>query len=180
MEGARPVRAEDLAQCRRLLQSALDAAVHLRGGPQALASLARAHPARAGEPGAHAEGGATGATTAKHSIPDAAALLESWTDDTAHHVLVGTVEDEVVGIGAGHCEHRPGGTLGIVDWVYVEPEARGVGVGAAMADALLAWFAAQGCTGVDALALPGDRESKQLFESLGLSARLLILHRRLP
>jgi hypothetical protein len=48
-----------------------------------------------------------------------------------------------------------------------------------MVGSLVDWFAAHGCTDVDAVALPGDRSSKQLLESSGFKARLLVLHRSL-
>ena len=37
----------------------------------------------------------------------------------------------------------------------------------------------QGCFGVDSLALPGDRHTKNFFESFGLVARAIIVHRSL-
>ena len=39
--------------------------------------------------------------------------------------------------------------------------------------------AARGCSDIDALALPGDRSSKQRLEAAGFVARLLTLNRRL-
>ena len=45
--------------------------------------------------------------------------------------------------------------------------------------ALVDWCAARGCFGVDSLALPGDRHSKNFFESFGLVARAIIVHRPL-
>ena len=36
---------------------------------------------------------------------------------------------------------------------------------------------AAGCIGIDSRALPGDRETKNFFESFGLKARLLTVHR---
>lgn len=162
MEGVRPLRDADRPQCVALLRQAFDAARELRGGSAALAALT-------GDPGSPGPHG-----------PDADTLVASWKSDTIHHVLVGTIDDEAVGVAAGHCVRGGSEKTGVVDVVYVEPEARGVGVGSAMAQALLDWFAAAGCHGVDAPALPGDRESKQLFESFGLSARLLVLHRALP
>lgn len=162
MEGARPLRDADLPQCASLLRRAFDTATGFRGGASALAALA------------------SGQGLPEGTAPDAGTLLESWAHDVAHHVLVGTVDGEIVGVAAGHCAPGAMSPLGVVDVVFVEPDARGVGVGTALAKALLEWFGATGCRGVDAPALPGDRESKQLFESFGLSARLLILHRRLP
>jgi GNAT superfamily N-acetyltransferase len=61
----------------------------------------------------------------------------------------------------------------------VETGARGVGVGTALMDAAVAWCTERGCSGVDALALPGDRTTKQRLEAAGFSARLLTLSRRL-
>lgn len=92
------------------------------------------------------------------------------------HVLLGTFDGAVVGIGVAHLGPQRTGRL---DCCYVEPGARGVGVGGALVDGLLRWLAARGCTGVDAPALPGDRATKQLLEGAGFKARLLVLHRRL-
>ena len=44
---------------------------------------------------------------------------------------------------------------------------------------LLAWATAQGCFGIDALALPGNRATKNFFERYGLTARAIIVHKRL-
>jgi hypothetical protein len=46
-------------------------------------------------------------------------------------------------------------------------------------EAVLAWCDERGCFGVDALALPGNRETKNFFESFGLVARAIVVHRRL-
>ena len=50
----------------------------------------------------------------------------------------------------------------------------------AMMEALVAWCRAQGCFGVDSIALPGDRHTKNFFESFGLVARAIVVHRSLP
>jgi len=91
-------------------------------------------------------------------------------------LLVGEFDGVAVGVAAGQVV----GGLGRVDCCYVEPDARGVGVGGSLVQALLAWFADRGCSDVDALALPGDRSTKQLLETAGFKARLLVFHRRLP
>jgi len=99
-------------------------------------------------------------------------------DDT--EVLVGLIDDTVVGFGSAHLETlRDGGILGVVDEVYVDPGARAVGVGEVLMDELVAWCRARGCFGVDSLALPGDRATKNFFESFGLVARAIVVHRRL-
>jgi GNAT superfamily N-acetyltransferase len=101
-------------------------------------------------------------------------------DDPGWTVWVGTVDDQIVGYATGRTETLPGGTdLGVVEELFVEPGARGVGVGEALMGALLAWFVDRGCAGVDTVALPGDRLTKNFFESNGFKARLLVMHRAL-
>ena len=52
-------------------------------------------------------------------------------------------------------------------------------VATALMEAAVEWCAAWGCTEMDALALPGDRTTKQRLEAAGFTARLLTLSRRL-
>lgn len=95
-------------------------------------------------------------------------------------LVVGEYDGAVVGYGSGRTEELRNGTrLGVVDEVFVEGEARGVGIGEAMLGELLAWFRSEGCVGVDAYALPGMRETKNFFETFGFTARLLVVHHRL-
>ena len=54
-----------------------------------------------------------------------------------------------------------------------------MGVGSSLMEAAVAWGRVQGCTDIDALALPGDRQTKQRLEASGFTARLLTLSRRL-
>lgn len=48
-----------------------------------------------------------------------------------------------------------------------------------MMDQILAWCRVHDCIGVDALALPGHRDTKNFFESFGLVARAIVVHRSL-
>ncbi|MCP5027180.1 MAG: GNAT family N-acetyltransferase [Actinomycetia bacterium] len=106
--------------------------------------------------------------------PVTATLDQALTHD---FVVAGTILDYVVGIGIGRIDELDDGTrLGVVQDFFVEEPARGVGVGEAMMTALVHWFRGEGCFGVDALALPGDRAAKNFFESFGLKARLLTIH----
>ena len=182
MEGVRRAAPGDLERCAALLEAARQDALARRGGPLLLLD--------AGAP-----------TGGMHAT---AAALDRWIaagDDRV--LLAGTFDDVVVGVGAAHVRARTEargpdgpasvtdtagvagptrqpGLMGVVDCCYVEAAARRVGVGGALASALVAWLTERGCAGVDVLALPGDRETKQLFESEGFSARLLVLHRPLP
>jgi GNAT superfamily N-acetyltransferase len=162
VEGARPAMRGDLADCARLLEEARSRAFELRGGPEYLQSL---------QPGCR--------LPAPSDPIDEAWVKAQWTG-TDRVLLVGTIDDTVVGVGAGRIVPQGLAQVGRVDCCYVESDARGIGVGTALAELLVSRFVAAGCVGVDALALPGDRATKQLFESQGLSARLLILRRPLP
>lgn len=103
-------------------------------------------------------------------------LLER--DDSC--VVAGTIDAVVIGFGVGRLEQlRDGRLLGIIEELFVEPEARSIGVGDAMVDVLLAFFSAAGCIGADALALPGNRATKNFFEQHGFVARSLVMHRNL-
>jgi GNAT superfamily N-acetyltransferase len=111
-----------------------------------------------------------------HAGTDLAALLGS----PDHEVAVGTIDGTAVGYGVVRRERlADGGLLGVIEDIYVDPEARAVGVGEALMAHLLAWCRAQGCFGVDSLALPGDRSTKNFFESFGLVARAIVVHRPL-
>ena len=44
---------------------------------------------------------------------------------------------------------------------------------------VLDWCRAAGCVGVDSLALPGNRHTKNFFETFGFKARALVVHRSL-
>jgi GNAT superfamily N-acetyltransferase len=167
MEGVRPAEDGDLARCAELLAAARDAARTQRGGPMALSA-----PPWSSVPTGEGDG------------DDDLAVLGPWKSDGHDGVLLaGLYDGAVVGVGAGRVRVGGGANperVGVIDCCYVEPGAREVGVGNALVTALVSWFSERGCTGVDAPALPGDRRTKQLFEAAGLSARLLVLHRRLP
>ncbi len=63
--------------------------------------------------------------------------------------------------------------------LYTEPEARSVGIAAGLMDAVAAWAGDVGAAGLDAAVLPGNRSAKNFFESFGMKARLIQVHRRL-
>lgn len=101
-------------------------------------------------------------------------------DDPTRLVVVGTIDRIVVGYGVVHREElRDGRRIGVVEDLFVEVGARGVGVGEAIMDLLVAWCVEHGCVGVDALALPGNRAAKNFFERFGLTARAIVVHRDL-
>lgn len=104
--------------------------------------------------------------------------LEKLLDDPEGRLLAGTIDGVVVGYAAARIEHLADGSLlGVVDDIYVEEGARGVGLGEAMMDVLVAWCEAAGCIGMDTMALPGHRHTKNFFEESGFTARQLIMHK---
>jgi GNAT superfamily N-acetyltransferase len=58
--------------------------------------------------------------------------------------------------------------------VAVHPGARGIGVGTALLEEFRRIVRDAGGDAVDAYALPGDRETKNLYERAGLTARMII------
>jgi ribosomal protein S18 acetylase RimI-like enzyme len=95
-------------------------------------------------------------------------------------IVVGTIDGVALGFGAVVIEElRDGTRLGVITDLYVEAEAREVGLGDAIAADLLEFCRAAGCRGVDAVALPGHRATKNFFEAHGFSARSLTMHRDL-
>ena len=103
-------------------------------------------------------------------------LLDRWmAAGPASTVYVGEFHDVVVGLAVATAS----GPSGRIECCYVEEAARGVGVGTALMESMVAWCTAQGCRDIDALALPGDRLTKQRLEAAGFSARLLVLNRPL-
>ena len=92
--------------------------------------------------------------------------------------VVGTIDGVVIGYGTVATETlRDGALLARVIDLFVDPGARKVGVGEAMMDLLVAQAEEWGCIGIDTVVLPGNRDTKNFFESYGLVARNLTVHR---
>ena len=95
-------------------------------------------------------------------------------------VVVGTIDDVVIGFGVATVEAlADGGRLGVVSEMFVDAEARAVGVGEAMLETMVAFCTEAGCVGVDAFALPGHRAAKNFFEESGFTARAIVMHHTL-
>ena len=67
----------------------------------------------------------------------------------------------------------------MVRQVYVHPEAREVGFGDYMLAAAIEAIRQMGGTVVESFALPGDRDTKNLYERAGMTARKIIVSKRL-
>jgi ribosomal protein S18 acetylase RimI-like enzyme len=154
IEAVRPASASDLERLSELSAIAVAEQAGARGG--AIWSAREARPDPAG--------------------PSFAAVL--GTPD--HAVLCGTLDDVLVGYAVvGVEELRSGERLGVLDDIYVEPEAREVGLGEMLVEQAVAWCRERQCVGVDSLVRPGNRSSKNFFEMLGFTARAIVVHRSL-
>ncbi|HEX2700223.1 MAG TPA: GNAT family N-acetyltransferase [Acidimicrobiales bacterium] len=155
MDAARPAAEADVARLASLCRMALaELEARERGGPVFVAREARAEPVDVS--------------------------LRADVADPDVIVVVGCYDEVVLGYATGRTEVlRDGTILGIIPELFVEPDARAVGVGEAMMDQLLDWFRHRRCMGVDSTALPGARETKNFFEESGFTARLLVMHHRM-
>ncbi|MGA2036444.1 MAG: GNAT family N-acetyltransferase [Acidimicrobiales bacterium] len=157
VEAARTAQPADAEQCAQLCSKALDSLQGQRGG----ALFARRD---------------AGLLAKALLRPGGLSRLLS---DPRRRVLVGTVDDVVVGLAVGRVDPVGEASVGVMDAVYVDPGCRGKGVGHALLHALVGWFEESGCRAVDAAVLPGDRETKNFFEGAGFKARLITMHRPL-
>jgi GNAT superfamily N-acetyltransferase len=152
-EGCRAATPDDVARVAELARAAIAELGPMRGGDVWKAREARAEPI--------AEG--------------LAALL----DDAGARVVVATIDGVVVGYAVARLEQLgDGSVLGVVDDIFVEEEARQVGLGELMMGDLMPWCEERKCIGMDAMALPGHRATKNFFEESGFTARQLIMHHR--
>lgn len=65
------------------------------------------------------------------------------------------------------------GPIAVVDDVYVTPQARELGFGDAMLAAAIDRARSSGCELLEGASLPGDRDTKNLYERAGIKARLI-------
>jgi ribosomal protein S18 acetylase RimI-like enzyme len=122
-------------------------------------------------------GGDLWALTAARATPFGVTFRHDL-DDPDRLVVVGAVDDVVVGYGVvGLQVLADERHLGVIDELFTHPDARGVGIGEAMMDLLVDWCRARRCVGIDAVALPGNRATKNFFETFGLKARAIVVHR---
>ena len=125
-------------------------------------------------------GGAVWRRERARTLPPDESLAADLADADAR-VVVGTIDGVPVGYGVLRIETlRDGSRLGLIPDLFTLEGARGVSVGEEVMNALIDAASDAGCFGVDSLALPGDRHTKNFFESFGLVARGILVHRSLP
>lgn len=116
----------------------------------------------------------------RESFANPQEAIGSLLHDPLALALLSGIDDVVLGLALSHCETiRTGEKHIIIDALYVDPDARKVGLGEAMMDQIIAWAKEQGAKTLDAHALPGDRNTKNFFEMSGFKARLIVMHHEL-
>jgi GNAT superfamily N-acetyltransferase len=105
------------------------------------------------------------------------AIGEGWSARcSTANVFVGTIDDVVIGyLIAELGEDR----IVRIDQVWVTPEARELGFGDELLARAIASAKDRGAVGVEGQALPGDRQTKNLYERAGIVARLITTFRQL-
>ncbi|CAB4730781.1 unannotated protein [freshwater metagenome] len=95
-------------------------------------------------------------------------------------VWLGCIDDVAVGyVSAQILQLTDGYALCQIREMFVESEAREIGVGELLMKCVIQWAQERGCGGIDATAMPGDRETKNFFETFGLVARAITVHQDL-
>jgi GNAT superfamily N-acetyltransferase len=111
-------------------------------------------------------------------------LVDSFVADTSNSevlVVSGMVDGTILGYAVCRLTRtRESSLIAVIEEIYTDPDARRVGVGEAMLDLVTEWAASSDATGLDAIALPGMRDTKNFFERFGLTARAITVHKKLP
>lgn len=105
------------------------------------------------------------------------AAWQSRLEDADHGVAVAEVEGVVLGwlsiVGPDNWG------VAMIESVYVSDGARELGLGDELVAWAMAWAQRQGARRIESWALPGDRDTKNLFERNGMTARLITVSRTL-
>lgn len=116
----------------------------------------------------------------RERLAERPALNETWTariEGSGGELFVAEVDGVVFG-WLWLEEPDAQGTVRITD-VYVDPGARDLGLGDDLVEFALRRAEDQGARRIESWALPGDRDTKNLFERSGLTARLIVVSRAL-
>ncbi len=152
METARPATEADLEDLIRLWEHAVAELDGQRGGGPLAGSLNR---------------------------PDLRRFMSEALADNERLLVIGSIDDVPVGLASLWADRGRREPIGQLELIFVEPNARQVGVAEVMLALVLARCEEWGMTGLDSPALPGNRSAKSFFETQGMQARLLIMHRPL-
>lgn len=94
--------------------------------------------------------------------------------DASGYSVIAAVDGATVGFATVRTTRVGESLVASIVRVFVTARARRVGVGDALIAAARAEARERGCTRIDAMTLPGDRDTKNLYERNGLTARLIV------
>ena len=100
-------------------------------------------------------------------------------DDDHVFVAVLDLDDGAPGLVVGYLVLELRLPIATVEQVFVTPEARELGYGDALLEAATAAAVDAGAHVIEGFALPGDRDTKNLYERAGITARLITVSRPL-
>lgn len=122
-------------------------------------------------------GGAVWSNTDARTEPIIDGLLDEH-DRSDATIVVGLIDGVPVGYSAAHAQPlHDGRAMARITDLYVIPDGRRVGVGEAMILELERWARSRGLVALDSIALPGDRDTKNFFETFGMVARSISVNR---
>ncbi len=115
-------------------------------------------------------------------LPEPAeAALKDAIADPGTDVLLGGIDGVPLGFcvagTAGLLPQADGEEVGEIRLIFTEPEARGVGIAAALLAEALDLLRGRGVSRFDVRVLPGHRHAKNFFEAAGFAARRITMHR---
>lgn len=96
-------------------------------------------------------------------------------EDRAVRVLVASIDD----VSLGYATASIAGSVARIGTIYVEADGRELGLGELLLADIIAWATIAGARFIEAVALPGDRETKNMYERFGVKARALIVSKPL-
>ena len=97
-------------------------------------------------------------------------------------ITVGSIDGQLVGFFVGDERTLVDGEqrVGVIRYIFTEPEARGVGLADEMFKHGIGKLAERGIEAFDATVSPGHREAKNFYEAHGFSARSITMHSEHP
>lgn len=116
----------------------------------------------------------------EHLLADSISTHQQWLlEITSSKNIVLTAWNSMTIVGYAKGDIDVAGAICTISHVFVDPQARQLGIGAGLVGELARIAKIRGCQTLDAVALPGDRKMKNLYERIGMPARLLIASKNL-
>ncbi|MDP6965418.1 MAG: GNAT family N-acetyltransferase [Acidimicrobiales bacterium] len=111
---------------------------------------------------------------------DSVEKFSYWFNSPDHRVFAGLFGDAIVAYGILEFSNtNDNQRIASIKEIFVLKDARSVGVGESLISFMTQEATVHNVVGIDSFALPGDRETKNFFETQGMVARLIHVYRTL-